>query len=184
MEFNEQIARVKKLAGDKLTHLDSHQNSHLHYFPMFLRLAREWKIPCLRTNASLICLEAESPQASRLRVYLRKPHTWLGHLWRQRLMQRASSLGFRMADRLVTVGYAGSGNKAVKENWERCFKNLPVGTFEIYCHPATPDETLRRWAAYCEPRRQELEILRRSEWRDLARQRGIQLVSFHDLAAN
>ena len=86
-----------------------------------------------------------------------------------------------MADRLITVGYAGTGNKAVAENWDRILRNLPRGVSEIYCHPAYPDETLRRWATYTEPRVRELEILRGPRLRELARTLGIRLVSFHDL---
>ena len=66
----------------------------------------------------------------------------------------------RLADNLVTVGYAGKGNKSNPENWFRILKNLPAGTYEIYCHPAYPDETLRRWSYYCDDRARELAMLR------------------------
>ncbi len=83
-----------------------------------------------------------------------------------------------MADSLVTVGYAGIGNKSILENWLRLLRNLPVGTHEIYCHPAYPDETLRRWSYYQDERRGELEILRSGRLREEAERLGIELISF------
>ena len=180
-EFDEQIRRVKALAGDRLTHLDSHQNSHLFYFRLFLRVARKWRIPFIRTNASLIALEAEDPRRARRAAYLRRPDVALGHFYRRRQMRRAVRCGLRMADRLVAVGYGGVGNKAIPENWTRILRNLPEGTYEIYCHPGYPDAVLRRWATYAEPRRQELEILRTPALRCAAAEAGVQLISFLEI---
>ncbi len=181
-ELHAQISRVRDWAGDRLTHLDSHQNSHLSYFDLFLGLARRWHVPFIRTNASAIALEAPWPRLARLRAYALRPHVLLVHGYRRLQMRRARLAGLRMADRLVTVGYAGTGNKAVEGNWVRILQNLPEGVSEIYCHPAYPDETLRRWATYTEPRARELEILRGPRLRELAHRLGIRLVSFLDLA--
>jgi predicted glycoside hydrolase/deacetylase ChbG (UPF0249 family) len=180
-EFDEQIRRVKAVAGVSLTHLDSHQNSHLSYFGLFLRLARKWKIPFIRTNASLIGLEAENPRRARRTAYLRRPHVAVVHWVRCLQMRRAARAGLGMADRLVTVGYAGVGNKAVAENWRRVLRNLPEGTYEMYCHPAYPDAVLREWAGYTEPRLAELEILRTPALRQTAVEAGVRLIGFLDL---
>ena len=89
-----------------------------------------------------------------------------------------------MADRLVTIGYAGTGNKTVTDNWVNMLHNLPTGTFEIFCHPGYPDSVLRRWAtAYAEPRLAELSILRSPSLRKVAASENIELISFHDLVA-
>jgi hypothetical protein len=180
-EFDAQIGRVKMLAGERLTHLDSQGNSHLHYFDLFLKLAKKWKLQRMRNNASLICLEAPSPGLSRMRTYLRKPHVWFMHGYRKYQMKKAQATGMRMADMLITVGYAGTGNKADFENWRRILSNLPDGTFEIYCHPAYPDETLKRWSYYYDERRRELDILRSGQLRQLAASLGIELVPFQAL---
>lgn len=182
LELDEQIRRVHAVAGRNLTHLDSHQNSHLGYFRLFVRLALRWNIPFVRTNASMIGLEARNPRLARVGAYLRKPHVLAAHLFRRAQMQWAARQGLLMADRLVTVGYAGVGNKSRAENWERILRNLPAGTSEIYCHPAHPDETLRSLATYVEPRRQELEVLRSTHLRDVARSEGVRLVSFLEVA--
>jgi predicted glycoside hydrolase/deacetylase ChbG (UPF0249 family) len=177
-ELDAQIAKVKQLAGARLTHIDSQGNQHLAYFNLFMKLARKWGIRRMRNNASLICLEAPKAGLSRIKTYMRRPHVWLAHLYRRRQMRKARAAGMRMAEKLVTVGYAGLGNKSNPENWKRIFSNLPAGTYEIYCHPAYPDETLRRWSVYCQERAQELAILRQKDLRDLARDAGIQIISF------
>ena len=180
-EFDAQVGRIKEWVGNRLTHLDSHQNSHVRYFRLFLRLALRWRVPCIRNNASLIGLESENPRRARAITYLKRPHVWLAHAYRKVQMRRARRTGLRMVDRLITIGYAGEGDKADLETWLRLFRNLPEGIYEVYCHPAYPDDILRRWATYCEPRRQELEILRNPKLRDLAAVEGIRLISFTDL---
>ena len=166
-EFDAQIGAVKELVGNRLTHLDSQENTHLHYVNLFLKLAKKWKVQRIRNNASVICLESPQPQRSRINAYLRRPHVALAHLYRRQQMRKARSGGMRMADDLITVGYAGRGNKTNPDNWRRILENLPPGTHEIYCHPAYPDDTLQRWAYYGE-RAKELAILRAGDLRETA----------------
>jgi predicted glycoside hydrolase/deacetylase ChbG (UPF0249 family) len=64
------------------------------------------------------------------------------------------------------------------DNWARLLRNLPTGTHEIYCHPAYPDETLRRWSLYYDDRARELAIMRKTELREVAREAGVEIVSF------
>ena len=181
MEFDAQIEKVKQLAGRNLTHLDSQANMHLEYFDLFLRLAKKWKIRRIRNNASVICLEAVLPRASRFMVYLRRPHVWAAHKYRRVQMSRARAQGIRMASNLVTVGYSGNGNKTNSRTWENIFRNLPFGTFEMYCHPAYPDETLRKWAVYCEERAREAAILS-SPWPlNTARSEDVEIINFFDI---
>jgi predicted glycoside hydrolase/deacetylase ChbG (UPF0249 family) len=178
VEFDAQIDRIKRLAGERLTHLDSQSNTHVNYLNLFVKIAHKWGLHRMRNNASLICLEAPRPRWSRLSAYLRKPHVYLAHWYRRYQMSKARAVGMRMADRLVTVGYAETGNKAILDNWLRVLQNLPGGTYEIYCHPAYPDETLRRWSYYREDRAAELAILRRPELRDAAYKLGVEIISF------
>ena len=177
-EFDAQIGRVKTLAGDRLTHLDSQGNSHLDYFDLFLTLGKKWGVQRMRTNASLICLESSYPRWVRLQVYGRKPRVWLAHRYRRYQMERARRAGMRMADRLLTVGYTREGNKTNPDNWVRILRNLSPGTYEIYCHPAYPDAVLRRWSYYCDERKQELEILRQGVLCEVAREAGVEIISF------
>ncbi len=180
-ELDAQIARMKGLAGDRISHLDSQANRHLMYLGLFLKLAKKWKIERMRNNAPAICLECEDPAGSRLRAYMSQPHIWLGHVYRKYQMGKASKNGMRMAQRLVTVGYGKNGNKTNPDNWRRIFKNLPEGVSEIYCHPAYPDETLRKWASYCEERVLEMGIISDGSLAKMADGFGIKLISFYDI---
>lgn len=179
-EFAAQIALIRGLAGDRLTHLDSHQNLHLDYFDLFLEIARQSRVACMRTNASLIGLELEEPW-KRCFTYLRRPHVWFAHRYRRLQMRRAKRAGMNMADALVSVGHVGAGNKSDIRNWFRILANLPAGTYEIYCHPAYPDETLRRWATYVEDRCKELTILSDRSLVAAAEDAGVELISFSQL---
>lgn len=180
-ELDAQIKRVVGLVGHRVTHLDSQANCHLSFLQTFIGLAKKWRLPRMRCNSSLICLEAEKPSITRRRVYSRKPHTWMAHLYRRHQMRVARQRGMRMPDRLITVGYAGLGNKTSAQNWVRILSNLPRGTFELYCHPAYPDETLRQWSSYLEERRQELEILRARDLKEMAARLGIAIIPFSSI---
>lgn len=180
-ELDCQIERMHVLTRGRLTHLDSHQHSHLHYLPLTLRLAKKWHIPCMRTNASLICLEARNATVARAKVYLSRPHVLAAHSVRRVQMLRARSQGLMMADRLVTIGYARVGNKANRTVWERLLHNLPEGTFEVYCHPGYPDSVLRQHARYVEERLDEMRLMSESQLRVLAHDEGVELLSFHKL---
>lgn len=180
-ELIAQAERILALVGEHVTHLDSQGNSHLHYFGVFLSVAKELGIARIRNNASLICLESPQPRKARARVYLRRPHVFVVHMYRRWQMLEARSRGFRMVDRLITVGYAGVGNKTLIDNWLRVLRNVPDGTYEIYCHPAYPDDTLQRWARYCNERRQELEVLRNSLLWEEALRNGVRLINYHQL---
>ena|SRR6266511_3090164 len=136
------------------TDLDSQGNGHLAYFDLFLALARRWGVHRARSNASLICLQAPHAQGSRWQVYLRKPHIWLVQRYRKYRMSQARASGMRMADSLVTVGYAGVG------------------------HKANPDHMLRRWSYYCDDRAAELEILRNDELCKVAQDAGVEIINF------
>lgn len=181
----ELVAQVQRIQAIRaVTHLDSHQNSHLSYLDVFLRVAAATGVRAMRTNASLICVEAPSPAAARARAYAKQPHVLAMHGYRRVQMAQARRRGMRMADRLITVGYAGTGNKSSVENWRRLIANLPTGTSEVYCHPAYPDDVLRAHAAYTAPRQAELDILRSTALRDLAAAHGVELVSFAALLEN
>lgn len=179
-ELDAQIAKAKELAGTRLTHVDSQGNQHLGYFNLFLKLARKWGIHRMRNNASLICLESPHPQSSRLKVYLSKPHVGGVHLYRRYQMRKARAAGIRLADNLITVGYAGWA-KTHEESWLNVLRNLPLGTYEIYCHPGYPDDTLRQWSVYHEQRQRELAVLRNPELREVARTAGVELISFDSI---
>ncbi|MHB0937010.1 MAG: carbohydrate deacetylase [Armatimonadota bacterium] len=179
-ELTLQIERVREM-GVRISHLDSHQNQHLYpaYFPIFMGLLKRHSIPCMRTHVHYIPADSPRPGVDRWRLYLRNPGRLPTHLFTRWMMFRARRQGAIMADWLLTT--MSSGNKADLSRWRQLLRNVPEGWSEVYCHPAYPDDELRRWATYVEPRRQEIEVMTSPETREEVERQGIELKSFHDL---
>lgn len=179
-ELTLQIERVRDM-GVRISHLDSHQNQHLYpaYFPLFMELLKRHGIPCMRTHVHFIPADSPRPRRDRWLLYLRHPGRLPTHLYTRCLMWRARRQGAIMADRLLTT--MSSGNKADLERWRQLLRNVPEGWSEVYCHSAYPDDELRRWATYVEPRQQEIEVMTSPETREEIERAGIRLKSFHDL---
>ena len=179
-ELTLQLERVRDM-GVRISHLDSHQNQHLYpaYFPIFMALLKRHGIPCMRTHVHFIPADSPRPGVDRWLLYLRQPARLPTHLFTRYMMWRARRQGAIMADRLLTT--MRSGNKADLSRWRQLLRNVPEGWSEVYCHPAYPDDELRRWATYVEPRRQEIEVMTSRETREEIVRQGIELKSFHDL---
>jgi len=179
-ELSLQIERVREM-GVRISHLDSHQNQHLYpaFFPIFMDLLKRHGIACMRTHVHFIPADSPRLQLDRRLIYLRQPARLPVHLFTRYMMWRARRQGAIMADRLLTT--ARSGHKAELPRWLQLLRNVPEGWSEVYCHPAYPDDELRRWATYVEPRRREIDVLTSRETRDEIERRGIELKSFHDL---
>jgi predicted glycoside hydrolase/deacetylase ChbG (UPF0249 family) len=176
-----QIERVAAM-GVSISHLDSHQNRHLYprYFGVFLALMREQGIRCMRTHAHFALAESPHPQSDRRAYYLRHPNRLATHATARAEMALARRRGALMCDRLMSTSH--TGDKAVQARWSQLLRNVPEGWTEVYCHPAFPDDELRRYASYVEPRRQEVDVMTSEETRLEVERSGIELATFHDLA--
>jgi len=177
-ELDAQIAKARELAGGRLTHLDSQGNTHLLYLPLFTSLAKKWRIDRARTNASLICLEADHPVLSRLSPTRDIPRCLWDTITVGHQMRVLRSHGLRMADRLITIGHTGLSKTSI-DIWINVLRNLPPGTFEIYCHPAFLDATIHKWSYYTSQREEELKVLSSPRLRQIAADYGIELISFY-----
>jgi hypothetical protein len=179
-ELTLQIERVREM-GIRISHLDSHQNQHLYptYFPVFMDLLKRHGIACMRTHAHFAPADSPRFRLDRWLFYLRQPARLPVHLFTRYMMWRARRQGAIMADRLLTT--ASSGNKAELQHWLQLLRNVPAGWSEVYCHPAYPDDELRRWATYVEERRREVAVLSSPDTREEIGRCGIELKSFHDL---
>ncbi len=181
--FNELLAQIEAVLamGIKVTHLDSHQNLHLlpRFFSVFLRLAKEVGIRRMRCHRHYICVQHPRTGAAALGFYTARPRTGVVHLYSRFLMSMAEKKGMKMADRLLSP--MPENGKDRLEFWHAAFSNLPGGTSEVYCHPAFPDDTLKQWAKYVDPRQTETYLLLSSEFAELRKQSNARLIGFNDL---
>jgi chitin disaccharide deacetylase len=134
-EWEAQITRAEG-AGLRVTHLDSHQNLHLHplLFPVAVALARRFRVPFVRAP------RADDPPGrpdalplSRLRARLL---ALLGGRGR-RLLDEA---GLPEPPRVLGLAEAGHMTTALFAN---AVANLPEDDYEVALHPGEEDDVTR-----------------------------------------
>ena len=180
----EALAQIRKIqnAGIRVSHFDTHK--HTHIFPWVLRpllkAARARGVPALRNPFPPL---DELPWSVLLsRVGLWKRYAQLKFLRRfasdfQRAVKRA---GLFTTD--GTIGIAVTGTLDVKL-FCHIVESLPEGTWEFVCHPGYDDADLHATRTRLKAsRRREFEVLTSAAAKDVLIRRGIELVSFRDLA--
>lgn len=175
-----QLDRIQS-AGVQVSHFDTHK--HAHMFPAVLR-------PLLR-----------AAQTHGIRA-VRNPFGQVWPLPRASLL-RTSRLWKRFAQLSVLRNFAGNFRREVEAHGLRTTdgslgvlvtgvldmrlftaiaENMPEGTWEFVCHPGYNDADLDRvHTRLRRSREQELALLTSPEAKTLLRQRGIDLISYHQL---
>lgn len=179
-ELSKQIERVRAM-GVQISHLDSHQNQHLYppYFNVFIDLLHKHGVACMRTHAHYVPADSPRLWLDRWLFYVTQPKRLPTHLWTRWEMLQARRRGALMADRLLST--SDTGHKAELPRWLQLLRNVPEGWCEVFCHPAYPDDELRKWATYVEPRRKEIDVMTCRETKEEIARQGIELKTFHDL---
>jgi predicted glycoside hydrolase/deacetylase ChbG (UPF0249 family) len=134
-EWEAQIARVEA-AGLRVTHLDSHQNLHLHprLFPVAVTLACRFRVPFVRApRAGDPPGRPDAPPLSRLRALLLAR---LGGLGRKLL----DAAGLPEPPRVLGLAEAGHMTAA---RLARAVADLPDGDYEVALHPGDEDDVTR-----------------------------------------
>ena len=185
-EFRAQIQWLKD-RGVVPTHADSHQ--HMHIYPAairpFIRSLKAEGIRCTRAPRSVAW-----PKGSVFGIdSIGGPHAGsLGRRTSVRMyrgfLQRAAFRMFDMPDSRVCFLSRDGGDLALLgERWKSTFENLPLGTFELACHPGLFERGFSEGDPIRLLREEELHWLTDHEWRDVLDRSGIQLVSYRDLPA-
>jgi predicted glycoside hydrolase/deacetylase ChbG (UPF0249 family) len=167
----------------RVTHLDSHQNSHLWFgfFGLFVSLAARHGIRRIRSDHRLICVEFPDRRARARRWYARNPLRAATQTYGRLLMIRARRHGLRMPDRTLRIG-ACSDRVPMLNAWLQVAAGCPRGTNAVHCHPGYVDDELRRWArVIVSEREEECEALKDPRLRDAFARHGIELTSFDHL---
>jgi predicted glycoside hydrolase/deacetylase ChbG (UPF0249 family) len=179
--------QVEKLLGlgVRPTHWDGHQNKHLHplFFVSAAQVAKKYGITRLRSHKRYLVFEGNGfRRGCRLAsYYVTHPHRFLIHTVSRLLTHIGECYGFKTADRLISFGYLSDQCLSDRQTWCAILNGLPPGTNEFYCHPAYPDDMLRKYALYVDERLQEKDILISGDIRKLIRKNNIKLISFKDL---
>ena len=169
-EWEAQIVRAEG-AGLRVTHLDSHQNLHLHplLFPVAVALARRFRVPFVRApRADDPPGRPDAPLLSRLRARL------LGRLGSRgrRLLDKA---GFREPPRVLGLAEAGH---MTATRFAHAVANLPEGDYEIALHAGDEDDVTRARYLWGYDWREEAEALESGAVAAILAERGIATVSF------
>jgi hopanoid biosynthesis associated protein HpnK len=180
-------AQIEKAlaAGLVATHLDSHK--HVHALPalgrMATRLAHEYSIPAIRCVterwSGLRCLLKRFPRA---KTTILRQHfnsfvlAAVSRGWSRQLRQA----GVACAEHFYGLTPTGFLDE---ELLREILCHLPDGTSELMCHPGFVDQTLRQMPTrLLEQREIEYRALTRPEIRLLAKDLGVQLINYGDLA--
>jgi predicted glycoside hydrolase/deacetylase ChbG (UPF0249 family) len=169
-EWEAQIARAES-AGLRVTHVDSHQNLHLHplLFPVALALARRFRVPFVRApRAGDPPGRPDAPPLSRLRARLL---ALLGQRGRG-LLERA---GLPEPPRVLGLAEAGH---MTAERFERAVASLPEGDYEVALHAGDEDDVTRVRYLWGYEWRREAEALESGAVSAALAARGITTVGF------
>jgi hypothetical protein len=179
MELRNQLKKAFDM-GINVTHIDSHQDRHLHpsYFRLFLKVGAEFGIKKMRTHNYYFLSYKRSDV---FKYYFRNPTKILIHNFHRFNMAYAKKMGFKMADRNLVFILLKKGAKYLLENWVFALNNLPEGCSEVYLHPAYPDQALHKYASYVSERESERKIIQEPVLKEIIMRRDIKLINYREL---
>jgi hopanoid biosynthesis associated protein HpnK len=180
-EATAQFWKVQR-AGIQPTHFDTHK--HAHMFPQILR-------PLLRAAKAVGIPAVRNPFVpSKPLAYatlFRRPKLWTRYTEVKLLRHYADAFRKQVADAgLVTTdgtfGIVSTGALDARL-FEAIIGNIPPGTWEFVCHPGYNDKALAGVRTRLRASREaELHVLTSVRAKEIVASRGIELISYADLA--
>lgn len=173
-EWHAQVALFEQVTGRTPDHLDSHH--HVSYtsptlFECMLNLAAEFDCP--------IRLPYTDPAAGHASDYLwtSDPENDYAHV-----MESLKRHSHTYPQVFFSSFYdEGATLNALTQLIERMAADTEHDTFELMCHPAFPDDFLRKVSDYNDMRGEELKILTDARVKALLAKNAIDLISFAGL---
>jgi len=179
-EAKAQIRKIQS-AGIVVSHVDTHK--HTHIFPQILH-------PLLRAARECGVRAVRNPFGPRFPLrssqLLKRPNLWT-RLAEVQVLSRFAGR-FRRAvtqhDFVTPAGTLGIEVTGTLDEtlFQAIAESIPEGTWEFVCHPGYSDADLAAAKTRLrESRELELRVLTMTEAREILAQRGVQLISYHDL---
>jgi len=176
-------AQIRKLQsyGIAVSHLDTHKHTHIlpHVLKPLLRAAKACGVHAMRNpfEPATLALLAENPGWWRQCGKVKALHSLAGMFRRA-----AKEAGVVTPD--GTVGVVGTGY-LTENRFLSMVERLPEGTWEFVCHPGYNDDDLQKVKTRLrESREEELRILTSPSVREWLHNKGIELITYRQLAAN
>jgi chitin disaccharide deacetylase len=180
-EIHAQIQKIRS-AGIEPTHLDSHKHTHAHPQVMhaFGRVAREMKVGCVRKPVENLGDSWNAPRGTE-RSSAQLAAAAAVRALSAKFHDVAKSYGLASPDYFLGLATTGQlGPAALAQLIER----VREGTTEIMLHPGICDADLRAVGGrLMEQRELELNALLSAESKQAVAQRGIELISYRELAS-
>jgi hopanoid biosynthesis associated protein HpnK len=176
-------AQIRKIQADRLTvtHIDSHKHTHMfpHVLRPVLRAARACGVMAVRNPFEPLRAWPGSLIARTPAMWLRCAGVCAFQTFRSAFHKAIRDEGMRTTDGTVAIAATGKLDQRVLL---AILDALPVGTWELVCHPGYADAALRAAGTRLVGTREvELHALTSEETRNKLRQRGIELISYADL---
>ena len=177
-------AQVKKIqsAGILVSHVDTHKHTHL--FPRILRpllsAAKKCGVPAVRNPFGPRFPMRSSQLMQRPSLWTRYAELRLLSMFAHNFRSAVDREGFITTDGTLGIEVTGTLDETL---FHAIAETIPEGTWEFVCHPGYNDEDLQ--AAHTrlrESRETELRVLTLPAAREILKRRGIQLISYRDLA--
>lgn len=173
-EARAQIEHILMAQPTPVWHLDVHHHLHAvpHLLELLICLAKEYRIPALRTPKERVLWGADRARAPWKSLLL----SCLG----RRGQARITAAGLKTPDALYATVLTSSRN--FTRTLRYVVSRLAPGVSEIALHPGYPSPALVRMDSYHRSRRDELRVLLGEEGREILQAPGLRLISYRDLA--
>ena len=181
-EATAQFWKIER-AGLQPTHFDTHK--HAHMFPQILRpllrAAKTCGIPAVRNPFAPAKPFAYATLFRRPRLWTRYTEVKLLRFYANAFRRAVAEAGLVTTDGTLGIVATGALDERLFGAYLGC---LPEGTWEFVCHPGYNDAALASVRTRLRSSREaELQVLTSARARAIIADRGIQLISYADLAA-
>lgn len=180
-EAEAQIRKIQS-AGTQVTHVDTHKHTHIfpHVLLPVMKAAKACGIGSIRNPFEPFRVWASTAVLSRPAMWMRAFEVTLLLKFEKAFGRIVHEEGFSTTDGSLGVIATGSLDQTVLLS---TIEAIPQGTWELVCHPGYADNDLRGVGTrLLESRDVELKALLSEQTRETLGQRGVELISYADLA--